>query len=210
MTRWRVPAAVVAGMIAILLLPAARAAEPAVDLAALRQGGFVIYFRHADTDFSGSDRIAVGGDWRSCEPDRMRQLSAAGRAEAAAVGRAIRAAGIPVGRVVASEYCRTVETAERMALGPVEAGTAIFNMRSQDFVGGRDALLATARALLNSPPPAGSNTIAVAHGNLGRALLDVSLGQGEAAVLRPGLPAGPEVVGVLAPADWAGFATGER
>ena len=210
MTGWRVPAAAVAGMIVLLLLPDVRAAEPAMDLAALRQGGFVIYFRHADTDFSGSDRIAAAGDWRSCDPARMRQLSAAGRAEAASVGRSIRAAGIPVGRVVASEYCRTVETAERMALGPVEAGTAIFNMRAQDFVGGRDALLAAARALLNSAPPAGSNTIAVAHGNLGRVLLDVRLSQGEAAVLRPGLPAGPQVVGVLAPADWAEFATSER
>lgn len=193
-------------VLAWLALPAVPAAAEVPDLAALRQGGFVIYFRHADTDFSSRDRIAAAGDWRSCDPARMRQLSDAGRAEAEAIGAAIRQAGIPVGRVVASEYCRATETAELLDLGPVEAGTAIFNLLAQDFVGGRDALLVAARALLNRPPPQGRNTVAVAHGNLGRALLGVNLVQGEAAVLRPGAQDGPEVLGVLGPADWARFA----
>lgn len=194
----------------LMALPMAFTGSPVAaqmpDLERLRQGGFVFYFRHADTDFSGSDRIAAAGDWRSCDPERMRQLSDSGRGAAAATGAAIRKAGIPVGRIVASEYCRAVQTAEGLGLGPVEAGTAIFNMRARDFVGGRDALLATARDLLNTPPPEGSNTIAVAHGNLGRALLRVSLVQGEAAVLRPGGSEGPEVLGVLGPEDWARLA----
>ncbi|MEQ8345676.1 MAG: histidine phosphatase family protein [Sneathiellaceae bacterium] len=199
-----------AGLAVLLLLPGARAAEPAVDLASLRAGGLVIYFRHAGTDFSSRDRIEAAGDWRSCDPARMRQLSDEGRAAAAAVGRAIRAAGIPVGRVVASEYCRSVETAERLDLGPVEAGTAIFNMRAREYVGGRASLVATARALLNTAPPAGTNMVAVAHGNLARAVLQVGLGEGDAAVLRPGMPDGPDLIGVLSPADWERFAADAR
>ena len=208
MAGWFRTGVAAAGLL-VLLLAAGSGGAAAAELSALRQGGYVIYFRHADTDFSSRDRIEGSGDWRSCDPERMRQLSDAGRAEAAAVGRAIRAAGIPVGRVVASEYCRTVQTAELLDRGPVEAGTAIFNMRAQEFVGGRDSLIATARALLNEAPPAGSNTVAVAHGNLGRAVLQVSLGQGEAVVLRPGSAGGPEVVGVLGPADWERFAQSE-
>jgi phosphohistidine phosphatase SixA len=43
---------------------------------------------------------------------RQRNLTDAGRADARAIGAAIRALGIPIGRVLASPFCRTRETAE--------------------------------------------------------------------------------------------------
>ena len=52
---------------------------------ALRGGGYNIYFRHAATDWSQTDRVAAAGDWESCDPARMRQLSAEGRRVAAAI-----------------------------------------------------------------------------------------------------------------------------
>src|SRR5690606_30635352 len=42
---------------------------------ALRAGGYVLYFRHAATDWSGTDRVRAAGEWTSCDPARMRQLS---------------------------------------------------------------------------------------------------------------------------------------
>jgi hypothetical protein len=42
----------------------------------LREGGFNIYFRHAATDWSQSDKVGAKDDWLSCDSSRMRQLSA--------------------------------------------------------------------------------------------------------------------------------------
>jgi hypothetical protein len=57
---------------------------------ALRAGGYNIYFRHVSTDWSQSDEVRKVDDWRSCDPLRMRQLSAAGQAAATAIGVAMR------------------------------------------------------------------------------------------------------------------------
>ncbi len=61
----------------------------------LRQGGYNIYFRHAATDWSKDDHVAVNGDWTSCDPEKMRQLSAEGRSVAQRIGQSIRDLGIP-------------------------------------------------------------------------------------------------------------------
>ena len=82
-------------------------AGPAL-LAALREGGFVIYFRHARTDFSQDDVDL--SDLSNCATQR--NLSAEGRDKARLIGEAIAAHGIPVGEVLSSELCRTRETAE--------------------------------------------------------------------------------------------------
>ncbi|MDH3221137.1 MAG: histidine phosphatase family protein, partial [Gammaproteobacteria bacterium] len=78
---------------------------------ALRNGGYNIYFRHVATDWSRSDDLRQAGDWLDCDPARMRQLSDAGRADARAIGAGMRGLGVPVGEVLASPYCRTMETA---------------------------------------------------------------------------------------------------
>ncbi|MHC4456635.1 MAG: histidine phosphatase family protein, partial [Planctomycetota bacterium] len=95
---------------------------------ALRRGGYNIYFRHAATDWSQNDQVTAEGDWTSCDPARMRQLSAEGRVVAQRIGAAIRRLDIPIGHVLASEYCRTRETAQLMDLGPVRTTRAIINM----------------------------------------------------------------------------------
>ena len=108
----------------------------------LRKGGYNIYFRHAATDWSQNDQVSKAGDWTSCDPNKMRQLSAIGRKTAGIVGEAIRALQIPIGQVLASPYCRTVETARNMKLGLVEKTTDIMNMRVADYFGGTSAIAA--------------------------------------------------------------------
>lgn len=170
-------------------------------VAALRQGGYNIYFRHAQTDWSQSDRIETAGDWKSCDPGRVRQLSEAGRETARDVGDAIRALNIPVGRVLASPYCRAVDTARLMDLGPVETTTEVMNLRAAEFVGGRDAVVKKARALLATPPPPGTNTVIAAHGNVARAATPVYPGEAEGLVFRP-QGGGFTFVGRLTPRQW--------
>src|SRR5262249_5111854 len=83
------------------------AQAPAELLAALRGGGFVIYFRHADTDHTQNDsRMTSMADCAN-----QRNLTDAGRENSRQIGDAIRALGVPVGAVLASPMCRTVETA---------------------------------------------------------------------------------------------------
>jgi hypothetical protein len=172
----------------------------------LRQGGFNIYFRHAATDWSQSDQVRGAGDWTSCDPARIRQLSDEGRRTAREVGDAIRALGIPVGKVLASPYCRTVETATLMDLGPVETTTDVMNLRVAEYFGGRAAIVETARARLGAPPTAGTNTVIVAHGNVARESTPVYPSEAEGAVFRPDDEGGFVFVSRISPADWARLA----
>jgi hypothetical protein len=167
----------------------------------LRRGGYNIYFRHVATDWSQADRVAQRDDWLDCDPSRMRQLSDEGRADAAAVGEAIRGLGIPVGEVLASPYCRTMETARLMQLGPVRASTDVMNLRSAEYFGGREAILTSARRLLSTPPPEGTNRVIVAHGNVAREATPVYPGEGEGVVFEP-LGVGFRLVGRVTPEDW--------
>ena len=180
----------------------AAALSPAELVSALRGGGYNVYFRHAATDWSRSDHVRRAGDWTSCDADRIRQLSDAGRAAAARIGAAIRALGVPVGRVLASPYCRTVETARLLGLGAVETTTDIMNLRVAEYFGGREAIAARARARLAAPPATGTNTVLVAHGNVLRLATGVYPGEGEAAIFRPLAGAGYEYVGSLEPDAW--------
>jgi phosphohistidine phosphatase SixA len=189
-----------------LLASTSTLAEPLLDdaalLRALRAGGHNIYFRHVATDWSQNDDLRQADDWRSCDAKRMRQLSPSGRAAAETIGVAIRQLEIPVGEVLASPYCRTVETAELMRLGDVITTIQVMNMRAADFVGGRASIIASAQALLASRPPAG-NRVIVAHGNVASAATPAYPQEGEALVFAPDGNGGFVLRGRITVSDWS-------
>lgn len=176
---------------------------------ALQGGGHTIYFRHSSTDWSQNDQVRQAGDWKTCDGARMRQLSDAGRDLARAIGRAMKALRVPVGRVISSEYCRSAETAKLFGFGDPQTTTDIMNLRSDEYVGGHDAAVANARRIFATPPPDGTNTVVVGHGNLMRAAIGEYTGEAGAVVLRPKAdsPTGFETVTVLDPKDWQALAT---
>ncbi len=174
---------------------------------ALREGGYTLYFRHAATDWSLDDHVSKAGDWTSCDPDKMRQLAPAGRQTAERVGEAIRALRIPVGTVLASPYCRTLQTAQLMELGPVETTTDIMNTRVAKYFGGVAALAERARNRLSMPPKAGTNTVLVAHGNVLRAATDEYTGEAGAVVFRPEGNGRYSVVARVTPQEWQRLAS---
>ena len=180
--------------------------DEAALIAALRAGGYNLYFRHESTDWSQNDLVNKVDDWLSCDGDRIRQLSDEGRRKAAATGRSIKSLGIPIARVMASPYCRTVETARLMGLGPVEPTNAVINLRISEFFGGRDAIIKTARQLLAEMPASGSNNLIVAHGNVAQAATPVYPGEGEGVVFKPGGNGNFEAVGRLTAEDWVRLA----
>lgn len=169
---------------------------PPQAVAALKQGGYIVYFRHAATDFSQNDESMR--DFDDCA--HQRNLTDAGREQARKVGVAWRALGIPVGRVMASPYCRTRETAE-LAFGRYE--------RSPEARGGPASASDAARyqplaeRLATAPQP-GTNDIIVSHGNPFQALHpgEGYLREGEGAIVRPLGDGRHEVVGRVPSDQW--------
>jgi histidine phosphatase superfamily protein (branch 1) len=147
-------------------------------LAALRGGGYILYFRHTSTDFGQNDERMTG--YEDCATQR--NLTDAGRAEARAIGAALRDLEIPVGDVLASPFCRTMETA-RLMFGRAAATPAVRGGPAQPDSADRYTDL---RKLLTIPVPRGTNLVIASHGNPFRAVVGGPyLAEGEAAVIAP-------------------------
>ena len=131
-------------------------ATPAQLVAAMREGGKVVFLRHATTVQEQIDTGRLG--------DRagQRNLSPAGIAQARALGRAFRELDIRFGRILASPVFRARDTAE-LAFG---AGSFTESMEvvADDYAGGRVSFMVESTArLLRTPPPAGANLLLVGH-----------------------------------------------
>jgi hypothetical protein len=147
-------------------------------VSALRAGGFVLYFRHTATDFGQNDDNMT--TFEDCS--KQRNLTDKGRSEARALGAAMRELGIPVGKVLASPFCRTAETAT-LAFGKAEKTMDLRGWPASSADVDRYAPL---RKQLAAPPLGGTNTVLVGHGNPFRAIAGPPhLMEGEAAVIRP-------------------------
>lgn len=176
-----------------LVARAAAAAEPrslagAALLGALRSGGYVLYFRHMSTDIG---QKAAG--YENCASEL--NLTDAGRADARAIGAAIRSLGIPIGEILASPYCRTRETAElifgRMTVAPAVLG-------SPGPGGYAELKLLFARRV-----PPGANLAIVSHRDPFAAVAGGPyLEEGEAAVIEPLGDAGFRVVARIRMDEW--------
>lgn len=79
-------------------------------LSALQKGGHVIYFRHAQTDKDYADQADPKMKLDDCETQR--KLNDVGEKQANDIGAAFKAKNIPVGEVIASEFCRAWRTAD--------------------------------------------------------------------------------------------------
>jgi hypothetical protein len=192
--------AATAQMAAAAAVPGAAATLGGKELlAALRGGGFILYFRHTATDFGENDTQMAGYE----ECSRQRNLTDAGRADARAIGAALRDLGIPVARVLASPYCRTLETGG-LIFGRAEASLAVRGGPA-DNAGDRYAEL---RALLSTPLPRGTNLAIASHGNPYRAVVGGPyLAEGEAAIIAPRGNDGFQVVARVTKDEWKALAT---
>jgi phosphohistidine phosphatase SixA len=151
--------------------------EGKVLLAALRGGGYILYFRHTSTDFGQNDEKMTG--YEDCATQR--NLTEAGRDEARAIGAALKRLGIPIGDVLASPFCRTRETAT-LIFGRATPSTVVRGGPA-DRDGERYAEL---KKLLATPVAAGTNLGIASHGNPFLSVTSLGyLAEGEAAVIFP-------------------------
>jgi len=190
---------------AVSLLASERSVPAQADwINALRQGGYVIVFRHgathadqADTDPLNPSNVAA-----------QRQLNDAGRAKAKEIGEAFRKLKIPVGQIHTSVFNRAVENGKLMNLGEVtptlditEGGLVVTpneNYRRSQAL----------RRLAGTAPPAGTNTVVISHkpnilDAFGKDFFDVR--EGEASVFQPAGD-GYKLIVRVQPDEWSKLA----
>ncbi len=180
------------------LLPAEFEVDDEAFLTDLRDGGLTLLIRHAATTGPGVDPLDSLSD---CT--RQRELSDAGREDARGMGAAIEALGIPIGTVLASPFCRTVESAE-LAFGRHVVDEDLLSLASlpEDE---RSAAAARAAARYAAVPEAGTTTVLLGQRSNISAVTGASPGEGATVVLEPDGEAFA-VMGVLPEGFWQAFA----
>lgn len=166
-------------------------------VAALQEGGLVLYLRHTETTEGGTDSVDTLGDCAA-----QRELSEAGRLDAREIGSAFDALGVPVARVLASPFCRTVETAE-LAFDEVRTDDALLALDatapSRDQ---QDAAEERVRELLADEPPDGENVVLVGHISNVRPATGTSPEEGGTVVFRPDGDGSFVLVAQVPPQGW--------
>ena len=145
---------------------------------ALRERPTVVLIRHGAT-------IGGAGDppgFRLEDCATQRNLTEKGRAESKAAGDQIRAQKVPVGKVISSQWCRCRDTAELMALGPVEINATFNNVYT--LSDRRDELTKGARGVIGAWKGPGVLVI-VTHGANILPLTGFQPAEGEMVVVEP-------------------------
>ncbi|WP_298882302.1 histidine phosphatase family protein [uncultured Bradyrhizobium sp.] len=176
-------------------------------ISALKQGGYVLVFRHTATDDSQKDFYPFRFDDMSAQ----RQLSEKGRDMARQIGAAIKQLAIPIGEVYTSRLNRAIEAGKLMSgreVKPVDVLTDSSNASASGMANptGANAKAGQAvRRLVDASPQAGTNTFLVTHKTnitdaFGKDASDVQ--EGEAFVYRANSGGAASFAGRIKPADW--------
>ena len=199
-------------MCVLTCLVSTYAAAQTVDMQALvsvmKQGGYVIVFRHgatnrdqADTDPLHLDNIA-----------KQRLLSEQGKRVAMQVGEAFKRLGVPLGKVYTSKFNRAVETGRLMSgrevtstLDVTEGGLVVTPIEN-----GRRA--EALKKMAGNVPEAGKNTLIVTHkpnimDAFGKDWFDVK--ESEASIFKPDSSGKAVLVARVQAADWINAAGGK-
>lgn len=150
----------------------ARASEQ--QLQRLRQGGLLVFMRHANAPGVGDPPGFRIDDCRT-----QRNLSEQGRRQATALGERLRQEGVRWTSVQSSRWCRCLDTA-RLAFGAVEP----FDLLNSSFAGRPDATPELRAHLLALPRSSDGNRIYVTHMVNVMALLNVNTADAEMVLAR--------------------------
>ena len=170
-------------LILLLALVAAFGLPPAPTAADQRftrllEPGIVAIMRHALAPGSGDSASFTLDDCAT-----QRNLDARGREQAREIGKAIRAAGVTIDRVLTSQWCRCRDTAKLLNLGPVKELPALNSFFRNPA--SADPQTADLRRYLLSLPP-GETVILVTHYVNIRALTGRAVASGKVVLLKIG------------------------
>jgi phosphohistidine phosphatase SixA len=169
-------------------------------LSELQEGGYIIYFRHAQTEKDYADQVKANVD--DCSTQRT--LSEEGWQQAISIGNAFADADIPIGEVISSEYCRAWQTAS-LAFGQYEKDDALNFLPFEDYTPAQmEQMKANVTPLLTAMPESGTNTVIVGHDDLFEAATGIYPDpQGMAYVVKPDGNGGFEVMANMLPEEWS-------
>jgi len=170
----------------LIVAPTAAAADSQEAWAALVSGGHVALIRHGNAPPGYGDPPGFKID--DCATQR--NLDEGGRAQARAIGEAFRQHGVRAEKILSSPWCRCLETARLMVLGPVDGTWAVAASDKSP-----ERLAALRQMLANWRGP--GTLVVVTHALTVQALVGIMPGQAETVVIRPklGKEPGVEVVG---------------
>lgn len=166
---------------------------------ALREGGAVIFMRHAKTHALGQDQMNPE-QVSDANCDQQRTLSPAGKETAREIGRAWGFLKLPpVDKVEFSPYCRTRETAE-LAFGvngfPMSVNRDLLTTpQSMSQLGDR------LKKAFAQAPAATSNRVMVGH-VFSAAPLGFQLEESESLVAKPDGKGGYQIIGRITSVQW--------
>ena len=187
-----------------MLLPAATLAQP-VDVKALaevlKNGGYVIVFRHGATNRDQADTDPLNPD----NVSKQRLLSDAGKEAAGQIGLAFKTLQIPIGKVYTSRFNRAVETGRLIGTGDVSATLDLTEGGLVVTPIENDRRAQALRTLAATPPEKGKNTVLVTHkpnilDAFGKDWFDVR--EGEASVFQPAADGKAVLIARVQAAEW--------
>jgi phosphohistidine phosphatase SixA len=156
----------------------------------MKSGGHILMIRHALAPGTGDP-----ANFRIGDCSTQRNLDDRGRKQARAIGDWLRSNGITAARVYSSQWCRCLETAELLEMGPVAELSALnsFYELTQD----REPNLEALRKFIAEQPSDGVLIILVTHLVTISAIANEGVSSGEGVLLKLNRDAPYEIVGRL-------------
>jgi phosphohistidine phosphatase SixA len=170
-------------------------------VSALQQGGYVLVIRHANSPAQAPDKTAADTENVKLE----RQLDAAGRDSARAMGVAIKTLRIPIGEVFSSPSYRALQTVKFASLGTAKTFPELDEGAAGMQATAEGTRVTWLKAKVSEAPRAGTDTVIVTHAPNIKASFGVDASAGEALVFKPDGKGGAVQVARIKIDDWAGL-----
>ena len=156
----------------------------------IKAGGHILMIRHALAPGTGDP-----ANFRIGDCSTQRNLDDRGREQARAIGNWLRSKGLTSARVYSSQWCRCLETAQLLEIGPVAELPALnsFYELTQD----REPNLKALRKFIAKQPSDGVLIILVTHLVTISAIANEAVSSGEGVLLKLNKDAPYEMVGRL-------------
>jgi len=169
---------------------------------ALRQGGYVLVMRHANSPAQPPDKA----DADAANMKLERQLDAAGREAARSMGEAVKALRIPIGDVLSSPTYRALQTVNLASLGKAKTFAELDEGAAGMQGGAESSRVAWLKAEVGQAPRPGTNSIVVTHAPNIKDSFGIDAAAGEALVFRPDGKGGATQIARIKIGDWAALA----
>ena len=158
------------------LIAAGASADQTEVIDRLKFGGHILMIRHALAPGSGDPP-----NFEISDCSTQRNLDESGRTQARSIGMWLRSNGIKSARIYSSQWCRCLETARLIDLGPVQELAALNSF--YENIEGREPNLQALNQFISKQPVDGKLIILVTHFVTIAAIAETGVSSGEGVLL---------------------------